>query len=128
MLEEYALDVDWSAEDRARLDPFLILGFNQGGDPVVLDMGHNERIVLLDHEASFEVRQFINSSVAQLAECILVFAEMVQTYQHTFGDEADLYENNVPPEMVEQAQSKIARIDANALADNGYWVEVFDYI
>ncbi len=53
---------------------------------------------------------------------------MVQTYQHTFGDEADLYENNVPPEMVEQAQSKIARIDANALADNGYWVEVFDYI
>lgn len=118
----------WKDADRKRLDDFLVIGSNQGGDPLCLDRVNHERIVLLDHERNFAVAEFVNSSVLQLAECILIFQEMVEKFQNEHGEEAELYEGNVPILLVEQTLSRIGSIDSSAIGQSCYWPTAMDYI
>ncbi|MFO0938336.1 MAG: SUKH-4 family immunity protein [Gemmataceae bacterium] len=62
--------LSWSAEDQERLAPYLIIGSDGAGNPICTEKG---KVVLLDHEDHFTTKQFVNSSVHQLAECLLAF-------------------------------------------------------
>src|SRR5262245_38962756 len=75
--EVYGAPTDWEDEDHQWLKPYLMLGSDAGDNPICLDTANQERIVWLDHEGFWAV-QFVNSSVAQLAECLLVYAEMTE--------------------------------------------------
>jgi len=105
------------------LGSFLILGIRAGGDPVCLDTAHQDRVVLLDHENSFAVAEFVNSSVVHLAECILAFQEMIEEFQKE-DEDAELYEGNVPLLLVEQTMSRFRQIDPNSVGENAYWPKV----
>lgn len=76
--------------------------------------------MLLDHEGGFAVAAFVNSSVAQLAECIQAFLEMVEAFQQD-DEDADLYEGNVPTELVESTLARFRKIDPASVAEDGYW-------
>ncbi len=58
--------------DLPRLAPFYVLGSDSAGNPLCLDSAHGGEIVMLDHEDRFQTRTFIASSVAALAEALLV--------------------------------------------------------
>jgi SUKH-4 immunity protein len=60
----------WSAEDRERLAPYQVIGSDGAGNPICTEDG---KVVLLDHEDRFTTKQFVNSSVHCLAECLLAF-------------------------------------------------------
>lgn len=108
----------------ARLRPYLILGFTQGGDPLCLDTDHQKRreqVIILNHENAFEEAEVVNSGVVQLAECILIFQEMIEEYQREYGDEAELYEGNMPLPLVERALARIGRMDKRAAEEGSYW-------
>ena len=68
----FASPSDWSLDDRQRLMPFPMIGSDGAGNPICLDMNTGE-IVLLDHEDWFHTKMFVNSSVQQLAECLLAY-------------------------------------------------------
>ena len=118
----------WNDSDRERLASYLILGSDMGGNPVCLDLANQERVVLLDHERHFEVSYFVNSGVSQLAECILVFQETVETYRLDKGEDAELDEGNVPASLVQQALRDMGRSDPSAVGENCYWPAALDYL
>lgn len=62
----------WSADVRARLDPCRMIGSDGAGNPICLEF-NSGAIVLLDHEDRFHIRQFVNGSVRQLAECLIAY-------------------------------------------------------
>ena len=63
---------DWTDKDRARLERFLVIGSDGAGNPICLE-NNSGTIVLLDHEDNFFTQQFVNSSIQQLAECLLAY-------------------------------------------------------
>jgi hypothetical protein len=62
----------WSSMDRERLGRFCMIGSDGAGNPICVEQGAGA-IVLLDHEDQFRTRKFVNTSVRQLAECLLAY-------------------------------------------------------
>jgi len=62
----------WSTADRKRLSSFRMIGSDGAGNPICLELD-TKVVVLLDHEDWFRTRTFVNSSVRQLAECLLAY-------------------------------------------------------
>jgi hypothetical protein len=120
-------EVYWSELDRVRLQPFLMLGDDMGGNPLCLDTANSERIVLLDHERHFVIDAFVNSGVAELAECILAYQEKVEQYQRV-DENAELYEGNVPKALVEATVERLRQFDPNAVREGCYWPGALEYI
>ena len=118
----------WNDSDRERLASFLMFGSDEGGDPVCIDLANPERVVLLNHERRFEVAYFVNSGVSQLAECILIFQEAVETYQLDAGEDGELYEGNVSASLIEQALRDMGRRDPSAVGENCYWPAMMEYL
>jgi hypothetical protein len=60
------------AKDKKRLEGYLVLGFDGAGNPICVEEV-SRAIWLLDHEDQFCTRQFVNSGLTQLAECLLEY-------------------------------------------------------
>ncbi len=58
--------------DLLRLASFYVLGSDGAGNPLCVDCGRNEQVVMLDHEDRFRTQTFVASSVATLAEALLI--------------------------------------------------------
>jgi hypothetical protein len=97
--EVWGSPADWSAADRERLAPYRMIGSDGSGNPMCFEH-ETGAVVLLDHENEFRSRQFVNSSVGQLAECLLA------------------YMGEREPELFTRA---VQGIDAAALADGSFW-------
>jgi hypothetical protein len=76
-----------------------MIGSDGAGNPICVEQGTGE-IMLLDHEDWFRTRQFVNTSVRQLGECLLAY----------MGEQE--------PERFRQA---VRRIDPAALAKGSFW-------
>jgi hypothetical protein len=88
----------WSGEERARVDHYRMIGSDGAGNPLCVDV-RDGRVYLVDHEDHFRTTQFMNTSVAHLAECLLAF--------HTAAP-ADRRE-------------ALRRVDAPAVDDGAFW-------
>jgi hypothetical protein len=80
--EMFGAESNWSAADRERLARFRMIGTDGAGNPICLEQDTGS-VVLLDHEDRFRTRQFVNSSVRQLGECLLAYmgAERPEDFQ-----------------------------------------------
>jgi hypothetical protein len=65
--------------DVSRLAAFYVLGSDGAGNPLCLDSARDGEVVMLDHEDGFRTRTFVSSSVATLAEALLI----VESFPHT---------------------------------------------
>jgi hypothetical protein len=88
----------WSGEERARVEHYRMIGSDGAGNPLCVD-ARDGRVFLVDHEDHFRTTQFMNTSVAHLAECLLAF--------HTAA-----------PADRRQA---LRRVDALAVDDGAFW-------
>jgi hypothetical protein len=79
--EVFGVPSQWSETERERLAPYRVIGSDGAGNPICVERGTGA-VVLLDHEDWFRTRQFMNSSVRQLAECLLAY--MGETDQERF--------------------------------------------
>lgn len=62
----------WRTEDKERLKQYLMIGSDGAGNPICIDTNGEGHVVMLDHEDNFGTKQFVNSSISQLAEYLLV--------------------------------------------------------
>jgi hypothetical protein len=97
--EVFASPSDWSATHRVRLRPYRMIGSDGAGNPICVEQGTGA-VVLLDHEDWFRTRQFVNSSVRQLAECLLAY----------MGDQDP-----------DQFRLAVAQMDPAALGEKSLW-------
>jgi len=89
----------WSPADRERLAGYRMIGSDGAGNPICIEQGTGA-VVLVDHEDWFHTRQFINSSVRQLADCLLAY----------------MGENDAA-----RFRSAVQAIDPAALAEESFW-------
>ncbi len=123
----YGKGGDWRPDIYERLNRYIYLGSDGGGNPICLDSLDQEKVVFVDHESFMNPNlsgSFINSDIAQLAECILIFQEMLECYWQEEGEDADLYEGNIRAGLVEQALTDMHRIDPSIMSEGGYWPQL----
>ncbi len=84
---------------RERLSRYTAIGSDGAGNPICL-RGDSGALVMLEHENLFEGETFVNTSVEQLAECLLA------------------YMGEHDPERLRAA---VLAIDAPAMADSAFW-------
>jgi hypothetical protein len=89
----------WKEQEKSHLLCFRMLGADGAGNPICVDEETGE-VWLLDHEDWFRTRQFVNSSVAKLAECLLLYMGQ--------------------PDATEFSNA-VQAIDACALAEDCFW-------
>lgn len=97
--EVFASPSDWSPDDRQRLAPYLMIGSDGADNPICIEQGTGA-VVLLDHEDWFCTCQFVNSSVSQLAECLLAY----------MGEQ-----------QAERFRAAVRSIDPAALMEYSFW-------
>ena len=97
--EAFASPSDWSAEDRQRLAAYRMIGSDGSGNPICVEEGSGA-VWLLDHEDWFRTRQFVNTSVPRLAECLLAY----------MGEKEP-----------DRFRTAVQQIDPPALAEQTFW-------
>jgi len=99
VFDVYSFPEDWTAEERAQLASYTMIGQDGAGNPICVE-DPSGTVVLFDHEDWFRTRQFVNSSVGQLAECLLAYMG-----EH---DEA-------------RFRSAVLAIDSRAINERSFW-------
>lgn len=99
----FGIPSQWSEAERERLAPYRVIGSDGAGNPICVEEG--SVVVLLDHEDRFHTRQFVNTSVGQLAECLLAYMGERQP---------------------ERFRAAVALIDPAALAEQSFWWHAAD--
>ena len=69
--DEFDITSQLSQAERNRLAAFCMIGSDGAGNPLCIE--HSTGAVVLDHEDRFHTCQFVNTSVRQLAECLLAY-------------------------------------------------------
>lgn len=106
----YAIEEDMS--------DYKYIGSTNWGDPICLYEGDGS-VVYLDHENDYEYETFVNSSIPQLAESLLVYSQMMKEAQKENGEDAIL-DNNIPERLKKWVFEELKRIDPPAVED-GFW-------
>ena len=109
--EKYGMEEDLSS--------YKYIGSTGWGDPICL-YEDDGSVVYLDHEENLEYETFINSSISQLAESLLVYAKLIQETQQENGEDAFL-DNNIPERLKKWIFEELKRIDPPAVED-GFWI------
>lgn len=98
---------------------YRVIGSNGSGDPVVLDIAANGAVVFLNHDNDLE-RILINSSVTQLAECLLAFKRLIERAQAANGEDAYL-DGNIPPDVLREFVDIVQACDPVAIEGGTLW-------
>jgi hypothetical protein len=96
-----------------------MIGSTGWGDPVCVDEAVQSRVVYLNHDDEFKT-VFVNSSIPQLADCLLTFREFVRRVQQEGGENAFL-EQRFPDKCWEWVCEEFQRIDNRALDEGAFW-------
>ena len=104
---------------------YRVIGSNGFGDPICIDEDMDGTVVYLNHDNEF-ARVFVNSSVPQLAQCLLAFHGLVRESQTRSGSEAYL-DGKIPDDVLDMFVETLKAVDGIALYDNSMWeAEVTD--
>jgi len=115
-LQNAATDYDRLQAEYAR---YWIIGGNSCGDPICVDEKEQGRVVYLNHDNNFDVI-FMNSSVPQLAECLLEYRTLLEETQKMNGPEAWL-DRQIPSDIIKRLEDQILKIDHSAINSDSFW-------
>ena len=107
------------AQADARFNRYLVIGSDGGGNMICLDDQDSYSVVLLDHDNS-NAADFMNSSVPQLAECLLAYRELVHRTNEENGPDAYL-DGEVPKEVAKWFIDRVTGVDPAALKEGAFW-------
>lgn len=119
-----------TAADLWKLGPkfnhYRVIGSNGSGDPLCIDESFGGQIVYLNHDFDF-LSVLINSSVPQLAECLLAFRHLIRETQRRNGKGAYL-DGDVPRDLQQWLLKEIIRIDSAAVHADCFWAQQIESI
>lgn len=110
---------DYSDEEKSRLKPYLVIGSDGAGSPIVIDTLNECQIAHLDHDDWFDTVTFINSSISQFAVFLLLTKEMIlKAHSETKKEE---FEQGIPQSYKKEVFDVMKKVDSKAMADGGFW-------
>lgn len=98
---------------------YIVIGGDGSGNPIALHARAGDLVVWLDHENRFQ-QHFMNSSLQQMAGCLLAYRAFVRDIIATNGDDAFM-EYNFTDRQFTTLRSELARIDAVVVQDGLFW-------
>lgn len=99
-------------------DGYVEIGLNGSGDPICLEASTGE-VWYLNHDDGFRA-VFINSSVEQLTEFLLLFRSLVEAAISERGPGAYL-DGDIPSAALHQAATSMRAADSTALQPGSMW-------
>jgi hypothetical protein len=112
---------DWAEPARQRLAPYCQIGSDDdSGNPICLDEARGGQVWLLEHEDDFRSLEFMNSSVPQLAEFLLLYEQFVGKIQSEHGEDAFL-EGRFPAGSLDLLRNELQAADEPALGKRTFW-------
>jgi hypothetical protein len=106
----------WGIDEK--YSKYRCIGSTGSGDPICI-IESKGNIVYLNHDDGFK-EVFINTSIPQLAESLLVYAQLVEETMKENGEEAFL-DNNIPERLKDWVVKEINRIDIVAIDEYNFW-------
>jgi hypothetical protein len=107
-----------SGEAPPGTDAYVEIGFNGSGDPICLEASTGA-VWYLNHDDGFRA-VFVNSSVGQLTEFLLLFRVLVETATSERGQDAYL-DGDIPAVALDQAATMMRAADPTALQPDTMW-------
>lgn len=101
---------------------YTYLGSTASGEPVCIKNG-TEVVLISEMNSCKEV--FVNSSVTQLASCLLFFSEMISEAIKINGEDAFI-DNAIPSHLISITMKKMKEIDGAAFFDSSFWKAEFE--
>jgi hypothetical protein len=98
---------------------YRIIGDDGEGSPIALDEEQKGEVVLIDHEFKF-ARIFINSSIRQLAESLIVYRQFIRDTQQEFGEDAYI-DGLHSPAARDALRQSLTTIDQAATKPGCFW-------
>jgi hypothetical protein len=103
-------------------DPrYRIIGTTAGDNPIAVDVAADGAIFYLAHDGDFRPA-FVNTTVRQLATCLVAYARLVAATQLINGKGAFL-NGQVPPSVIHDFTSLVERADPAALEPGQMWAD-----
>ncbi|MGG3521882.1 SUKH-4 family immunity protein [Bacillus pseudomycoides] len=99
---------------------YWFIGTTGSGDPLCIDERTNN-VVYLHHDNNYE-EIFINSSIHQFAESLLLFSKLIDEAIQINGEFAFL-DNEIPESVRIWFENEVRRIDSKAVEKNTFWSE-----
>lgn len=109
-------------------DHLRVIGYTGDGDTVCLDETDDGAVVVVVHDRDNEV-QFVNTSVHQLAQTLLLFSEMAARAEHggpAYDDEdedKDIDFDSGENAFADWFSERVEKIDSSATEDGSFWPE-----
>ncbi|HYF03743.1 MAG TPA: hypothetical protein VEC36_10235, partial [Patescibacteria group bacterium] len=100
-------------------------GDNGSGDTICIDHNNNDIIVMLDHEYGFVPIFFINSSIAQFAECLLVYETFLSEVVKEDGEE-EVEATLIDLDKIQGLEKELTLIDCRAVMPECFWRVTLD--
>jgi hypothetical protein len=116
---------DWFNFLEAEYRKYVIIGSDGSGDIIALDSENNCTVEWLDHEDYFSSR-FMNSSIIQLANSLLVYREFFKLINED-KNEHNLAQPNFSDTQFEDLMTNLSGIDKKAVKE-GFWKNELDLL
>ncbi|MFU0789009.1 SUKH-4 family immunity protein [Virgibacillus proomii] len=97
---------------------YWFLGSTGSGDPICI-IEKQENIVFLNNSDNYK-EVFINSSINQFAECLLVYSRMIDKAIEVNGEDAFI-NNEIPEFVIIWLKEELERIDAKCMEKGYFW-------
>ncbi|MBA4538520.1 SUKH-4 family immunity protein [Bacillus aquiflavi] len=98
---------------------YWFLGSTSSGDPICI-IEKQENIVFLNNSDNYK-EVFINSSINQFAECLLVYSKMIDKAIEINGEDAFI-DNDIPEYVINWLKEELKRIDVKCMEEECFWV------
>lgn len=111
------LSSEWNLPDTYRR--YRVIGSEGSGDDICIDEEGQGKVVHLNHDDNFR-EVFINTSIPQLAESLLICRTFGEKVRKQRGEGAWL-KGNASPELISWYHNELTRIDPDALQEGCFW-------
>ncbi|RYF26321.1 MAG: hypothetical protein EOO42_01770 [Flavobacteriales bacterium] len=101
-------------------DKYVYIGSCSDGNPIVINTAEGDRIEELDHEDYFSPYNVFNTSINELAECLLCYRNFVARVIRENGGDA-VIESNFTDEQIETLKQQLVAADSTSMADGSFW-------
>ncbi len=114
---DFAEDAEYARELFAS---YIQIGLTETGNPLCLDEDQNGMVLMLDPEFGFQALTFVNSTVQQLAECLLVYRVALEEIQRSYSEEAGINKELLAG-IADWVEQEVMRIDSRAMGRECFW-------
>lgn len=105
-----------------------LFGSDGNGNPICLDAGKHDRVVILDHEDGFRPMTIMNNNVIELAHCLLQYKAFINKVNEDKGEDGFI-ESKYTRKHISMLISNLEEINPLIFDESEFWDdEVFNLL